>query len=215
MTDMTDSVTFVPSSSTTVETIVAGAARALANRGVRKLSMSDICAEAGVSRGTLYRYFKNKEDVLEALAQHVLASMAVALDEAVAAHPALEDRLQVVLSTLGQLAGRMPYTNAVLETEPGFALDFFRRSMPEFRAMLEPTLELALRTSPPVASGLLSVADLCELFERVMLSTYLVPTPTAHLLPALLTELWASLTEQHERTRHLTAAPGPAATQTL
>jgi AcrR family transcriptional regulator len=202
----------VPSSST-VDKIVAGAARALASRGVRRLSMSDICTEAGVSRGTLYRYFKSKDEVLEALAQHVLAGMATALDVAVAAQPALEDRLQVVLATMGRLADQMPYTHAVVEAEPGFALNFFRLSMPGFRAVLEPILEPALRTSPPVTSGLLSVGDLCELFERLMLSTYLVPTPTAHLLPVLLSDLWASLTAQHDRARHLAAAPGPAAVQ--
>jgi AcrR family transcriptional regulator len=203
----------VPTSST-VETIVAGAARALARRGVGKLSMSDICTEAGVSRGTLYRYFKSKDEVLEALARHVMSGMATALDEAVAAKPALEDRLRVVLATMAELSNRMPYTNAVVEAEPGFAMDFFRRSMPGFRAILEPVLEPALRISPPVTSGLLSVGDLCELFERLVLSTYLVHTPSAHLLPGLASEMWDSLTEQHEHAR-LAAAPEPAAPQAV
>jgi hypothetical protein len=114
---------------------------------------------------------------------------------------------------MAELSDQMPYTNAVVKAEPGFALDFFRRSMPGFRAVLEPILEPALRTSPPVSSGLLSVADVCEIFERVVLSVYLVPTPGAHLVPDLVSELWASLTEEHERTRHLTAAPSPAASQ--
>lgn len=209
-TDMTDTVIPVPGNST-VDTIVTGAARALASRGVRKLSMSDICAEAGVSRGTLYRYFKSKDEVLEALAQHVLAGMAVALDEAIAAQPAVEHRLQVVLSTMAQLSHRMPYTNAVVDAEPAFALDFFRRSMPEFRNILEPILAPALRTSPPVSSGLLSISDLCELFERVVLSIYLVPTPDAHLLPGLVSDLWQSLTAQHEGMSRLRAAQGPIA----
>lgn len=47
-------------SSDTHTRILDGALSALARRGVRKLSMSDVGAEAGISRGTLYRYFRDK-----------------------------------------------------------------------------------------------------------------------------------------------------------
>ena len=50
-----------PANNETVNRILDGALRALARRGLRKLSMSDICEEAGISRGTLYRYFKSKD----------------------------------------------------------------------------------------------------------------------------------------------------------
>ena len=46
--------------------ILSGALDAIASRGVKRLSMSDIIDASGVSRGTLYRYFSNKDEVLGA-----------------------------------------------------------------------------------------------------------------------------------------------------
>jgi AcrR family transcriptional regulator len=39
------------------------AARALAAKGYHELQMGDICQEAGVSQGAIYKYFRNKTDV--------------------------------------------------------------------------------------------------------------------------------------------------------
>ena len=49
--------------------ILSGALDAIAARGVKRLSMSDIIDASGVSRGTLYRYFSNKDQVLSAVAE--------------------------------------------------------------------------------------------------------------------------------------------------
>lgn len=47
--------------------ILKGAAGVFAKRGVRAASVEDILKAAGISRRTFYRFYKNKEDVLEAL----------------------------------------------------------------------------------------------------------------------------------------------------
>ena len=57
--------------------ILSGALDAIAERGVRRLSMSDIIEASGVSRGTLYRYFSSKDDVLAAVAEFTSASLPV------------------------------------------------------------------------------------------------------------------------------------------
>ena len=51
--------------------ILSGAIDVIANRGARRLSMSDIIDTSGVSRGTLYRYFSNKDEVLAAVSEFV------------------------------------------------------------------------------------------------------------------------------------------------
>jgi AcrR family transcriptional regulator len=177
----------------TVEAILEGAARALGHRGVQKLSMSDICDEAGVSRGTLYRYFKSKDDVLEALSQHVLESMAVIIQEAVDERPALEDRLRVVLTAMMSFTDRLPYTMALVQTEPAFSLAFFRRSMASYRVILERFLSPVLADSAPVRSGVVTIGDLCELFERVVLSAYVIRDGDAGSVPDLLADMWGAL----------------------
>ena len=42
----------------------------IVRQGYDKTTMSDIADEAGVSRGTVYLYFKGKEELFEALVYH-------------------------------------------------------------------------------------------------------------------------------------------------
>ncbi|MBW2386656.1 MAG: helix-turn-helix transcriptional regulator, partial [Deltaproteobacteria bacterium] len=51
----------------TRERLLQGALRAVASRGLAKLSMSDVSEFAGLSRGTAYRYFSNTEELLREL----------------------------------------------------------------------------------------------------------------------------------------------------
>jgi AcrR family transcriptional regulator len=47
------------------ETIERAARRVIARRGLRAASMQAIAAEAGVAKGTLYLYFRDRDDLLE------------------------------------------------------------------------------------------------------------------------------------------------------
>ncbi len=71
----------------TSDVIVEGAMRALARHGTSRLSMTDIYRESQVSRGTLYRYFANREAVLDAVNTQIMSSMRATFDQAVAEHP--------------------------------------------------------------------------------------------------------------------------------
>src|SRR3546814_289657 len=51
--------------------ILDGALRAISEMGARRLSMRDISDASGVSRGTLYRYFSSREEVLAAVSEFV------------------------------------------------------------------------------------------------------------------------------------------------
>lgn len=50
----------------TRERILAATAEVLGNYGMTKLSLSEVAAQAGVSRPTLYRWFASKENLLDA-----------------------------------------------------------------------------------------------------------------------------------------------------
>jgi AcrR family transcriptional regulator len=57
------------------------AKRVFVRRGYSTANIADICEEAGVARGTIYQYFRNKRDVLIALLDDVAARAAKVLAE--------------------------------------------------------------------------------------------------------------------------------------
>lgn len=179
--------------SQSVAKIINGAARAVARQGLRKLTMSDIGEEAGVSRGTLYRYFKSKEEVLEAVGRHVEDSLASAFDEAIAARPGMEDRLRVVLDVLNRFRDDFPETIAMVEIEPGFVLGFFAREFNNFAKIIGVYLTPALAAAPPVKDGVMTEKQLTEVFLRISMSTYLVPSRGSKKLLPKVADMWDSL----------------------
>src|SRR5208283_403898 len=84
----------------TVEKIVAGTMKAITRQGTHKLSVSDICESSGVARGTFYRYFTSKDDVLATLGRHFEDGVAGAFAAAIEANPDPAVRVQVVLDTI-------------------------------------------------------------------------------------------------------------------
>src|SRR6266498_2066126 len=64
----------------TAAAILDAAAHALSEHG-SNTNMADVAAAAGVSRATLYRYFPDRDALLDALASHALADAAGRLPE--------------------------------------------------------------------------------------------------------------------------------------
>ena len=54
----------------TQQRIPAATAEVLSRNGKRKLSLSDVATQAGVSRPTLYRWFASKEELLSAFSRY-------------------------------------------------------------------------------------------------------------------------------------------------
>lgn len=72
------------------EQILEGANRVFMGMGFDASSMSDIAREAGVSKGTLYVYFKNKEDLFAAMVQSRKSRVFEKLQEAIGDKPLAE-----------------------------------------------------------------------------------------------------------------------------
>ena len=54
----------------TEERILRAALRLVGRRGVKRLGMQEVSEAAGVSRGTVYRYFPSKDHLLDAVRPH-------------------------------------------------------------------------------------------------------------------------------------------------
>jgi AcrR family transcriptional regulator len=110
--------------------LLAGAARAFAEHGLRRSTMQSIAAAAGVAKATLYNHFRTKDDVAAALVAVELDRLALlaanlprdqalaALSDELGAHPVLrrlagtEPEVLTGLLTVeadgwGQLTGRL------------------------------------------------------------------------------------------------------------
>ncbi|HEX3732245.1 MAG TPA: TetR/AcrR family transcriptional regulator [Mycobacteriales bacterium] len=175
--------------SDTVSRILDGALSALARQGLRKLSMSDVCDEAGIARGTLYRYFKSKDDVLEAIGHHVVANLTVALEQGIQENPKPADRVRVVADVLIGFWRLHPELARVGQVEPAFALSYLNRVLPQFRAILRETLDPLLTETAAVRAGTATVDQLIDLIIRIAVSHYLLPNEFSDALPELLAGL--------------------------
>ncbi|WP_394205714.1 TetR/AcrR family transcriptional regulator [Shewanella waksmanii] len=61
--------------------ILRAAEKIIASGGIQGLSMQQVAAEAGVAAGTIYRYFKDKNELILDLRRDVLAQVAAAILE--------------------------------------------------------------------------------------------------------------------------------------
>ena len=55
------------------EQILEAAATVFSQFGLYQARMEDIAAEAGLSKGTIYLYFKDKDPLIQALAEQIFA----------------------------------------------------------------------------------------------------------------------------------------------
>jgi AcrR family transcriptional regulator len=169
--------------------ILDGAMAAIARHGLSKLGMSDVSQSAGVSRGTLYRYFPSREELLRNLAvfegQRFQERVATALRVA----PPDVSRLEVALQLVTRYGREHPAIQRVIETEQAFVLDYLRAEFPALRAVTGSFLAPLLAQAEPVQEGLATTDQLVDWFTRMMISAVLFPDPDpdhmAHSLAAV------------------------------
>jgi AcrR family transcriptional regulator len=89
--------------------LLAGAARAFAEHGLRRSTMQSIAAAAGVAKATLYNHFRTKDEVVAAL-------LAAELDRLIALAAALP--LDQALAALSDELGAHPVLRRLAGTEP-------------------------------------------------------------------------------------------------
>ncbi len=87
--------------------IVTAARTLFARQGFEATSMQDIFTESGLSTGAVYRYFRSREEIVEAIARDALAPVRAVFDEMLAADiPApLADELATVARLIESVSG--------------------------------------------------------------------------------------------------------------
>jgi AcrR family transcriptional regulator len=154
--------------------ILQGAIAALARQGSRALSMRDIAHSAHVSRGTLYRYFSTKEEVLREVSEFISTSFEQRLQAIALRHTDPLQRLEAVMALQLELANEK-YIARIGMIEPALVLEFLRshfdRHALAMGTVLAPLFDLIeQRTGIALDRELFTAALL-----RVHLSTVIVP----------------------------------------
>jgi AcrR family transcriptional regulator len=99
--------------------IIEAAERCFIRKGFHQTSMQDICAEAGMSAGNLYRYFPSKEAIIEAFAASELAWLKQAIEDV----PSSPDMLQAILDTFFWCAATL-----LVDGKPELTAELFAES---------------------------------------------------------------------------------------
>jgi AcrR family transcriptional regulator len=138
--------------------------------------MSDIAHEAEVSVGTLYRYFKNKDELLQSLGDHFVTKLQTSLEMAIEDNPESADRLQIVIDVMLRFWLENPATVQIGQLEPGFVVGYIKQVAPRLSAVLRDALEPVLSESAAVLGGLATLDEIADLIVRMAFSHYFMPS---------------------------------------
>ena len=159
----------------TRDKILDGARAAVARHGLKKLGMSDVSDAAGVSRGTLYRYFPSREELLEGLVAREQEKFMLGLFEALACVDDGEDRLMAVM----EYVVRELHTHDALQrlrvSEPDFVLQTIREQFLAIKTGIGTLLGPVMVDTAPVRLGLIRPEQLTDWLVRMLASMFLIP----------------------------------------
>jgi AcrR family transcriptional regulator len=180
------------------ERILTAGLTLIGRRGVRRLGMREIAETAGVSRGTLYRYFPSKDHVLAAAAEYDAQRFSDGLDEVLAAAQSPADRITSFMAYAFDFIRSHP-CRPLFESESGFVMSYLLDHLPSLRQELVQRLGDALDTVPAVAKGTLSQDQLADVIVRLFASSWIIPeTDDASLVQSVSRILQISSEETNE-----------------
>jgi AcrR family transcriptional regulator len=158
----------------TEERLLTAALSLVGRRGVKRLGMQEIAEAAGVSRGTLYRYFPSKDSVLAAAADYDAVRFSHGLDAVLANAEQPEERIGAFMAYSFDFIRTHP-CRPLFESESGFVIGYLLDHLPSLRDELVFRLGDALDTVPAVASGALGREQLADVIVRLFASSWIIP----------------------------------------
>jgi AcrR family transcriptional regulator len=169
----------------TEERILIAALGLIGRQGVQRLGMAQIADAAGLARGTLYRYFPSRDQVLAAAADYDEVRFRAGLDEVLASVQAPEERIRAFVGYAFDFIRSHP-ARPLFESEPGFVLSYLLDHLPAMRGELIGRLGDALDAVPAVMHGDLDRERLADVIVRLFVSSWIIPeTDEASLVDSL------------------------------
>lgn len=189
----------------TRERIFRSALQLFAERGFTATTVEDITETADVGKGTFFNYFRNKEDVLSALAEVQLDKYARAIEAADTGALTPREALRELWLRLPEEPGRsqalVRSLMVVFLTSPTIR-EKMSRSLDQGREMLARLFTLAQERGEARRDR--QPLELALAFQQKLLGTALVwtlhpPTPLKPLLEASFEAFWYGASDPHTR----------------
>jgi TetR/AcrR family fatty acid metabolism transcriptional regulator len=106
--------------------IIQAAVRVFARKGYYNSRVADIAREAGIAAGTIYLYFKTKDDILVTLFREKMAEFVEALRKAIAGEPDAASKVRRLVSLHFRMLEENPDLAEVVQVELRQGHKFFR-----------------------------------------------------------------------------------------
>lgn len=123
--------------------ILDAASRVFAARPFHEVLIDSIASDAGIGKGTIYRYFETKEDLYFATVLHVVEGLAAELQNAVRSEPSAAKRLEtiatLILSRFWDRRYLLPFFQRD-ERFPALEVELIKRREPMLRVVQEAIL---------------------------------------------------------------------------
>ncbi len=83
-----------------IQTLQEAAMRVIARKGISAATMQDIAEEAGVAKGTIYLYFKDRDELVDTTFENTVNQLDGRMESAMAAEATFEAKFRAALKTL-------------------------------------------------------------------------------------------------------------------
>jgi AcrR family transcriptional regulator len=177
----------VPADPPNRKKILQAALHCVALYGPDRLSMAGVAETAGVSRGTVYKYFANSDALIGALAEYVRDRFQAGVIAAM--HTEGDTRQKLVNIIDGRMdAETRDAVMRLRQLQPSFTLNFLTTHTPDFVQVYED----ALRDEFEEGNLPLGLHEFAEILCRVVMAETLLMDDHAHTQKLVLT-LWDAI----------------------
>ncbi|HET8796969.1 MAG TPA: TetR/AcrR family transcriptional regulator, partial [Thermoanaerobaculia bacterium] len=81
-----------------IRSIQEAAIRVISRKGMSAATMQEIAEEAGVAKGTIYLYFRDRDELVEKTFESAMAQLMIQIDQALEADTPFDQKIRAVMS---------------------------------------------------------------------------------------------------------------------
>lgn len=142
--------------------------------GSERISIIDLCALAGVSRGTFYRYFSSQEELLDAYARFKRESFHQSMLAATSKERDPDARFRALVGFLEAYV-EQGHARSLLKVAPEYTLQYLQRIFNDSQVRLLDALQPTFEAWETGLGGDIDRELICEVLVRYVLSEHLAP----------------------------------------